>query len=100
MSTRRAFSVGLLVTLAATLAPTAARASDRYTTRGTVKSFGKSRRYVNIAHEDIPGYMAAMTMAFHPASPAQLEALEVGDKVEFTFVDQGERRLIEAIRKL
>lgn len=77
-----------------------ARAAERYTTRGTVRSFGKNRRYVNIAHEDIPGYMLAMTMSFEPADPAQLAALGEGDRVELTFTDDGGRRLIERIHKL
>ncbi len=77
-----------------------ARAAERYTTRGTVRSFGKNRRYVNIAHEDIPGYMLAMTMSFEPSDPAQIAALVQGDRVELTFSDDGQRRLIELIRKL
>ncbi len=98
MATRRAFSLGLVAALLAA-APRAARAADRYAARGTVKSFGKARRYVNIAHDDIPGYMAAMTMAFHPTTPAQLDGLDVGDRVEFAFVERGDRRVLEYIRK-
>lgn len=99
MATRRAVSLGLLSALVVA-APRAARAVDRYTTRGTIKSFGKARRYVNIAHDDIPDYMAAMTMAFHPATPAQLDGLDVGDRVELGFVEQGDRRVLEFIRKV
>ncbi|MBK6460053.1 MAG: copper-binding protein [Myxococcales bacterium] len=99
VATRRAFSLGLLGVLVAA-APRTARATDRYVTRGIIKSFGKSRRYVNIAHDDIPGYMAAMTMAFHPARPEQLLGLEVGDRVEVAFVEQGDRRILESIRKV
>lgn len=76
-----------------------ARAESRYTTRGTVKSFGKKRRYVNIAHDDIPGYMSAMTMSFEPSDPHQLDPLVEGDRVTLTFTDDGQRRVLERITK-
>ncbi|MCW5835035.1 MAG: copper-binding protein [Labilithrix sp.] len=80
------------------LVPTAGPA--RYTTRGVVKSFGPERKYVNIAHEDIDGYMMAMTMSFEPRSASQIAGLAPGDKVRFTFTatDDGRRR-IDAIAK-
>ena len=85
---------------AAIAAPSAASAEGRHRTRGVVKSFGKERRYVNIAHEEIPGYMAAMTMSFEPRRPEQLEGLAPGDRVALSFTDEGVRRLIDTIEKL
>jgi len=82
------------------LAGRAAGAASRYTTQGTVRSFGKKRRYVNIAHDDIPGYMAAMTMSFEPRDPHQLDAIAEGDRVAVTFTDDGEHRVIEHIAKV
>ena len=84
---------------AVVLGATKARAAERYTTRGVVKSFGRARRYVNIAHEDIPGYMQAMTMSFEPSSPTQLDGLVEGQRVELTFTDDGLRRVLERIAK-
>lgn len=87
---RRAFASSVLMTalvLAGVASVRAARAAgERYTTRGTIKSFGKGRAYVNIAHEKIAGFMDAMTMAFKPQRPDQLAGLAVGDAVTFTFV--------------
>lgn len=88
------------VTLAVMSRAGAARASARYTARGVVRSFGKARRYVNIHHEDIPGYMNAMTMSFEPGAPGQLDGLSEGDQVVFTFVDDGERRVLEKIARV
>ncbi len=82
------------------LRATRAAAASRYTTQGVVKSFGKGRRYVNIAHEDIPGYMLAMTMSFEPTVPSQLEGVTEGDRVRLTFLDEGNRRRIETLTKV
>jgi protein SCO1/2 len=38
-----------------------------------------------IRHEEIPGFMGAMTMPFKPADPAILPTLEPGDRVEGTL---------------
>lgn len=83
---------------ASAVVPTSGAA--RYTTRGVVKSFGPERKYVNIAHDDIDGYMMAMTMSFEPRTASQIARLAPGDKVRFTFTasDDGSRR-IDAIAK-
>lgn len=74
-------------------------AAEKYTTKGTVQSFGKDRKYVNIAHEDIPGYMMAMTMSFDPRSASQLDGLAPGDKVKVSFTVEGNKRWIDSIAK-
>ncbi len=94
------FGLGALALHAVLGSTRESTAAERYSTRGTVRSFGKNRRYVNIAHEDIPGYMLAMTMSFEPADPSQIAPLAEGDRVELTFVDDGRRRLIERIGKI
>lgn len=77
-----------------------APAERAFTTAGVIKSFGPARTFVNIAHDDIPGYMAAMTMAFEPRNAAQLSGLAAGDKVTlaFTETDDG-RRLLDRITR-
>lgn len=79
----------------------AASAPASYTTRGTIKSFGPDRKYVNIFHDTIPGFMEAMTMSFEPGAPDQLDGLNEADRVEFSFVDnENGRRVIQSIKKL
>jgi len=75
-------------------APTIAPHGSRYSTRGVIRGFGPSREYVNIAHQDIPGYMRAMTMAFEFESPAQSAGLSVGDAVRITFEELPEGRFV------
>jgi Cu(I)/Ag(I) efflux system protein CusF len=71
-----------------------------YHATGTIRSFGPGRVYVNIAHEEIPGYMAAMTMSFWPQRVEQLDGLAVGDHVEFEFTEtEDARRVLSGIRK-
>jgi Cu/Ag efflux protein CusF len=43
--------------------------------------------------------MDAMTMSFEPTSPAQLEGLAAGDKVDFSFKAQDGKHLLTAIAK-
>jgi Cu(I)/Ag(I) efflux system protein CusF len=79
---RRAF---LLSALALTVSfSRSARATKTYSTRGTIKAIAPDRLTAKIAHEEIPGFMKAMTMAF-VTTPALLAALAVGDRVAFTF---------------
>ncbi|WP_394837917.1 copper-binding protein [Pendulispora rubella] len=102
----RALFVAFLVASASALAhgvrPPVAEAcgSETHTARGVVRSFGPERKFVNIAHEKIEGYMMAMTMSFEPRGSGQLEGLAVGDNVAFTFTaTEDGRRLIDAITK-
>lgn len=74
--------------------------APRRTVRGVLKSIPESRKYVLIAHEDIPGFMRAMTMDFELLRPTQIDGMEPGDAVTFTFVETENHRLfIESITK-
>jgi Cu/Ag efflux protein CusF len=77
-----------------------AAAAETYRTKGVIKSFGEGRKSVKIAHEDIPGYMKAMTMPFGVQSPALLDGLNEGDAVELSFVEgAGGGVVIQTIKK-
>ncbi len=53
---------------------------------GVIESIDFERSTVTIAHEDIPGFMNAMTMAFELLDPTHLETVEVGQQVYFVVV--------------
>ena len=72
---------------------TAPTPAQRYSARGTVRSIDTDKSLLWIAHEDIPGYMKAMTMPF-VASVALRADLHPGDRVEFSFHDDGNGALI------
>ena len=58
----------------------------RYDLKGKVVAVNKSERTATIAHEDIKGYMPAMTMPFKVKSDADLELLKPGDQITGTLV--------------
>jgi Cu(I)/Ag(I) efflux system periplasmic protein CusF len=67
---------------------------------GIVRSFGPGRAFVNIAHEDIAGYMKAMTMSFEPQRPGQLDGFVELDRVDFDFIEtEDARRVLTRIGK-
>lgn len=72
-----------------------------YDARGVVKAIGEGKKSVKIDHEDIPGFMKAMTMAFPVSDPRLLEGIGVGDAVDFSFAyDEDDTRMwIESMKK-
>jgi Cu/Ag efflux protein CusF len=67
--------------------------------RGVVQKVIMSDRRVVIAHEDIPGFMAAMTMSFEAKSPALLEKLTPGERVRFTLEKTEQTLYLVAVEK-
>jgi len=58
----------------------------RYPLKGKVIAVNKSDHAATIKHEDIPGYMPGMTMAFKIKNDADLEMLKAGDEVSANLV--------------
>lgn len=50
---------------------------------GVVEALDEEAGTVTIDHEEIPDFMAAMTMTYDLADPSILEGIEPGAKVEF-----------------
>jgi protein SCO1/2 len=69
-------------------------AATRRSTRGTIRSFGPNRAFANIAHEDIPGYMQAMTMPFEFRDASLSAGLSVNDRVRFAFEEGADGQLV------
>ncbi|HTY38531.1 MAG TPA: copper-binding protein [Bacteroidota bacterium] len=64
----------------------AADSPRRFAVKGLVMELEPSQNRIVLAHDDIPHYMKAMTMAFTVADSAMLRALEVGDSVRAVLV--------------
>src|SRR6266852_8101014 len=58
----------------------------RYPLKGKVVAVDKTDRTATIAHEDIAGYMPAMTMPFKIKNDAELEMVKPCDQVTGTLV--------------
>src|SRR5438874_12033023 len=58
----------------------------RYPLKGKVVAVDKSDRTATISHEDIVGYMPAMTMPFKIKNDADLEMMKPGDQITGTLV--------------
>ena len=81
----------------------AAEPEKRYPIRGQILSVGthavSGQREVSVKHEDIPGFMPAMTMAYVVKVPALLEGISPGDLFTATLVLKGGEMYLEAIKK-
>lgn len=81
--------------------PPDAAALATYTATGVVRAVDADKRTILIAHQDIAGYMKAMTMQFDLRDAAQAREVAVGDKVQFSFTDDGQGHLVvQSLRKV
>lgn len=67
-------------------APKAASGEKPYPLKGVVVSVDPAAGQVIVRHEEIPGYMDAMTMPFKVAEPKMLDELKPGDEIEAKLV--------------
>ena len=72
-------------------------AEERYPIKGKVVGVDKRGSTVSIAHEDIPGYMYAMTMPFDLKDRRLLDQLVEGDRVQATLVVAGLKSWLEEV---
>jgi protein SCO1 len=82
--------------------PAAASAhAKRYSLRGIVRGVDREKREITVEHEDVPGFMEAMTMSFPVHDDPQLfEIIKEGDRVEAKLVvDRDDYWLEEILTK-
>jgi protein SCO1/2 len=74
-----------------------------YPIRGHILSVGDARpdgrRELSVKHEDIPGFMPAMSMAYFVKPAAQLDGLAPGDLFTATLVLKGSEVYLDALKK-
>jgi protein SCO1/2 len=81
----------------ALLAAAACEGAQEYQVRGVVQEVRPEWKQVVIAHEEIPGFMPAMTMNFDVPDPALLARLEKGQALSFTLeTDRSGYRVVAA----
>jgi len=86
--------------LLAALLLTGCRFSRTYEVRGRVVGFGGDPHTLFIQHEEIPGYMPAMTMPFRTPDTTAVSRLSLGDQIAFTFHVTRDSAWITDIRRL
>jgi protein SCO1/2 len=87
------------MSLAACREAAQAPAASRYPVTGTVVEVDEPARSVTLAHQEIPGFMPAMTMPFSvgEAEAALLRAMAPGDSVTATLVVSSSRYWLESL---
>ena len=63
----------------------AAAGPREYRSEGVVRAVLPDINVVVITHDEISGYMPAMTMGFRATSPKVYETVHIGDPVKFTL---------------
>ena len=71
-----------------------------YEVQGAVTGVTADSTYLTVAHEEIPGYMDAMTMPFVVEDTARLPRLSVGDSIRFTLVSGRSGDRIHSVRTI
>ncbi len=69
----------------------------RHDVKGTVVAVDPQRKQITINHEEIPGYMDAMTMPFSLTEEWPYKVLNAGDYVQAVLVVQGDRSWLEEL---
>lgn len=71
-----------------------------YQVKGVIQQVIPEKKRARITHEQIPGYMEAMTMLFDVKDARELEGLQTNDVVEFRMVVTDDDGWIENVRKV
>ena len=73
---------------------------QEFTAHGVVKSITANGKGVRIAHDDIPGFMPAMTMDFEVKDPALLADVQPEEEITFTIEKTSTTLYITALTRV
>jgi protein SCO1/2 len=77
-----------------------ASAPETFVVQGILRGIDFAGRSVTVEHEDIAGFMPAMTMPFDVKTMAEVEPLKAGDAIEFRLIMNGKESWIEGVKKI
>ena len=99
---RRALGVASKVGLVLLSGLLACRSAEPqiYTVRGVVKQLMPEQNRIEIAHEEIPGFMPAMTMEFEVRDPAVLSGLSPEDMIRFSLEQRSNSLYLVAVERI
>jgi protein SCO1/2 len=75
----------------------AGAAAQEHAAKGLVLEVDRAHHHITVSCDAVPGYMAAMEMAFEVPDAAQLNALKPGSLIRFTIVEHGSRPIAKDI---
>jgi protein SCO1/2 len=78
--------------------PASASSETRYDLKGKVVSVDKSHSSVTVNHEEIKGFMSAMTMGYTVKDAKALDALAPGDVMTAKLVSSGNAYWLEDVK--
>jgi protein SCO1/2 len=84
---------------AGTKSPSSSTNRQVYQVKGVVREVMADRKKAKVAHEEIPGYMEAMTMVFDVKNAAELAGLQAGDSIAFRLVVTDDDGWMEDVKK-
>ncbi len=70
-----------------------------YDVKGKIVSLDAGKKVVTLDHEDIPGFMKAMTMEFSVADAKVLDGLKAGDVVQGKIKSEGGTYALTSLEK-
>jgi protein SCO1 len=80
--------------------PAAEAETGSFIVRGVIREIRPDGRTALVQHEEIPGFMAAMTMPIEAKHPRELEGFKAGDPITFRLVVTEDDAWMDAIVKL
>ncbi len=89
----------VLLIAAAALLPACSR-NRQYELRGQIVAVDAAGGRLTIRHDDIPGFMPAMTMAFEVGDRRLLESRQPGELVTATLVLEENRAFLSTVRRI
>jgi protein SCO1 len=90
--------LGLIAGLIACQSHQTAPQNERFQLHGVVVSIENSEHSITVKHDEIPGYMSAMTMPYEGANQQDLEKLLPGSEIRADVVVDGGSVRLENIR--
>ena len=89
-----------VVLLLALIAAASCSSAKRYEMRGQILGVNRDKLELLVKHEEIPGYMAAMTMPWKVQSANMLDTIGPGDLITSELTVDGSEAVITKITKV
>src|SRR6185503_8334479 len=95
-------SLLLSISFCVAMAPACSKAPEglEYTLQGQILSVNAERTEANIKHDDIKGFMPAMTMPYHVKDAKELSGVQPGDLITSTLVVVSNDAYLKNVRKV